>query len=143
MSEKINEETKPLYTRDSHPHSGDPRVDPYARRTKKAQGQITLENQIMVDSTPQEQNLLDQTSRRKLKKETFYTVRPGVEFTFAPKGSEQGAEYAGTIKKPTKIKVFGSKVVLNGIASVYAVFEQDGEIKTGWFSLDEIKSKKK
>lgn len=139
------EETKPVYTKESHPHAGDPRVDPSARTGRSESSGKNMENQQTLDSLLTKPENEEPIQRRKLQKETWYTVQPGISFTLSPIGSEQGAEYGGRMTEPTKIRVVGKPTVRSGIASIYAFFIQEGKEKSGWFALEDVvrsKSKK-
>lgn len=127
-----------LYSKDSHPHTGDPRVDPRARKNRPP---VAPRNQETLDSlfvTP----VPSSESRRKMQKPTFYTVKAGIDYSTAPRGSEQGSPLAGRFESPTRIKVLSRRVV-SGEASVFAEFIENGETKRAWVAVDDFRTKKK
>ena len=100
----------------------------------KQESQQTLDS--LLPQTPKELSV----NRRKLQSR-FYTVKPGTVYRTSPLGSEPGAPFGGKITEPTKIEVVGKRAVRSGIASVYAAFDEDGQRRTGWFTLKDIRRK--
>lgn len=100
----MGEHTEALYTNETHPHAGDPRVDPSARQ------------------------------KESVHRQTWYTLGPNTEYRFAALGSEPGSPLKGILDKATRIRVVGGKRVSNGIASFLGEFEVDGQRETGWFT---------
>lgn len=112
MSESKSEA---FYSRESHPHTGDPRVDPQARRGSS-----------------------QQSSEAKKNKDTWYTAHSGIDYRTGRFGSDAGA-YKGTIEKDTPIKIISKSKPVNGIVSVFAEFREGDNTQTGWFNMDDIR----
>lgn len=110
-------ENKPLYDRFSHPHAGDPRVDPEARYGFMGQ--------------PEKKNPVK-------KKETWYTAHPGITYRTGRFGSDAGT-HAGTIEQDTPIRVISKSKPVNGIVSIFAEFKVGDEVAWGWFSMDDVR----
>ncbi len=81
----------------------------------------------------------DAQQRRKLDKQRWYTVRPGIEFRTGPLGGDASV-FLGRTDKPTKIRRIGKGVSKhNGISSISAVIEVDGELREAWFVLKDVR----
>lgn len=105
-----------FYSRESHPHTGDPRVDPEARRGSSQHSHEAKKN----------------------KKDTWYTAHSGIDYRTGRFGSDAG-DYKGTIKEDTPIRIISKSKPVNGVVSVFAEFKEGGNIQTGWFNMDDIR----
>lgn len=135
----MSEKPSPMYTRENHPHTGDPRVDPLARLIRKVQRRhqqlAAPQTKIPGAETEQffdeasfvDQSALTQKPNLENKKvnssyKIEYKPNPNIpvnyvwvtgEFFTGPLGSEVG-EFAGKLKGRVKIVSVGKKLSIKG-----------------------------